>query len=189
MATLDLPCPQRPSGVTMPEPVIIPNRPFWARVLIPFWVLQVAMGGLFAAAGTRMLGPGENGGAVILILMGMLLAAAGAVLAALSWRIARLSKPAIEMTAEGLLDRRLARERIPWEAVSWKVIFNGRSYSVQVDLAEPARGKLGIYWDQRVSGLVSRMLRQPEFAVVSTGTGLSAHEIGSRMEQFRPPSS
>lgn len=172
----------------MTEPVIIPNRPFWARVLLPFWVLQVAMGGVFAAAGIRMIGPGENGGAVILILMGLLLAAAGAVLAGLTWRIARLRKPAIEMTADGLLDRRLARERIPWEAVSWKVIFNGRNYSVQMNIAEPTRGRVGIYWHQRISGLVSRMLRQPEFAVVSMGTGLSAQQIGARMERFRPPS-
>jgi hypothetical protein len=171
----------------MPEPVIIPSRPFWARVLLPFWMLQVAMGGLFAAAGIRLLGPGENGGAAILILMGLLLAAAGVVLTGLTWRIARLRGPAIEMTAEGLLDRRLARQRIPWEALAWKIIFNGRSYSVQLDVAEPARSGLGVYWHQRAAGLVSRMLRQPEFSVVSMGTGLSAHEIGKRMERFRPP--
>lgn len=173
----------------MPEPVIIPNRPFWARVLLPFWVLQMAMGALFAAAGLRMLGPGENGAAVILILMGLLLVTAGAVLAGLSWRIASLRGNAIEMTAEGLLDRRLARQRIPWEAISWKVIFNGRSYSVQMDVAEQARNTLGLYWHQRASGLVSRMLRQPELSVVSIGTGLSAHEIAARMQRFRPASS
>lgn len=171
----------------MPAPVLIVNRPTLPRLLLLFWVAEIAMGLLFAWAGVKLLGPAENGGAMVLIVMGLVLAAAGLVMAGLCWRIARLRGNAIEITEAGLLDRRLSQEIIPWEAISWKVIFNGRSYSLQVDVTEPARSAAGMFWPPRAMGLFSRMLRQPEFTVSALGTGLSAHDIAKRLEAFKPP--
>jgi hypothetical protein len=151
-----------------------------------FWVAEIGVGLLFALAGWRLLGPSENGGAAILILMGLVLVAAGVVMTGLCWRVARIRGAAVEMTAEGLLDLRLAKRRIPWEALTWKVIFNGRSYSLQLDVAAPFRREAGILWYQRGLGLFSRMLRHPEFTLSTLGTGLSAHEIAARMEAFKP---
>ena len=171
----------------MPAPVLIPNRPMLPRLLLLFWVAEIAVGLLFAMAGYGLLGPSENGGAAILILMGLVLTLAGIVMAGHCWRIARLSGNAIEMTDAGLMDRRLSARPIPWDAISWKVIFNGRSYAVQMDVAEPARSAAGISWPSRALGLFSRLLRQPEFNVAALGTGLSAHDIGQRMAGFRKP--
>jgi hypothetical protein len=170
----------------MPDPVTIENRPLLARLLLMFWVAEIVVGLLFALAGANLLGASENGGAVILILMGLVLVAAGAVMTGLCWRVARIKGAAVEMTAGGLLDRRLAEKRIPWEALSWKVIFNGRSYSLQLEIAEPFRREAGIRWYQRGLGLFSRMLRHPEFTVTTLGTGLSAHQIADMMQGFKP---
>lgn len=169
----------------MPAPVTIANRPLLPRLLLLFWVAEIAVGVLFAAAGYELLGPSENGGAAVLILMGLVLVVAGIVMAGHCWRIARLSGIAIEMSEAGLMDRRLSARPIPWEAISWKVIFNGRSYALQRDVTEPARSAAGIGWPARALGLFSRMLRQPEFNVATLGTGLSADDLGKRMAGFK----
>jgi hypothetical protein len=169
----------------MPAPVLIANRPVVPRLLLLFWVAEIAVGLLFAAAGYQLLRPGENGGAAVLMLMGVVLVAAGLVMAGHCWRIASLRGNAIEMTEAGLLDRRLSASPIPWEAISWKVIFNGRAYSLQMNIAGSTRSTLNIAWPARALGLFSRMLRHPEFTVASLGTGLSAHDIGQRMAAFK----
>lgn len=171
----------------MPAPVLIANRPMLPRLLLLFWVAEIAVGLLFAAAGYELLGPSENGGAAVLIIMGIVLTMAGLVMAGHCWRVARLSGPAIEMSDAGLLDRRLSARTIPWEAITWKVIFNGRSYALQMNVAEPARSAAGIAWPARALGLFSRLLRQPEFNVTSLGTGMSVHVIAERMTGFRGP--
>jgi hypothetical protein len=170
----------------MPAPVLIPNRPLIARLLLLFWVAEIAVGVLFAVAGYGLLRPSENGGAAVLIIMGVVLCLAGVVMAAHCWRIATLSGNAIELTEAGLLDRRLSARPIPWDTISWKVIFNGRSYSLQMNIAEPARSVAAIAWPARALGLLSTMLRQPEFAIAALGTGLSAHDIGARITPFKP---
>lgn len=169
----------------MPQPVFIANRPLLPRLLLMFWVAEIAVGLLFAAAGYELLGPSENGGAIVLMLMGAVLSLAGIVMAGHCWRIARLAGNAIEMTDAGLLDRRLSTHPIPWEAISWKVIFNGRSYALQMDVTESARSAARIAWPARALGLFSRLLRQPEFTVAALGTGLSAHDLGRHMSSFR----
>ena len=116
-----------------------------------------------------------------------MLVLAGIVMAGHCWRIASLTGNAIEMTEAGLMDRRLSARPIPWEAISWKVIFNGRSYALQMDVAEPARSAAGIGWPSRALGLFSRMLRQPEFNMAVMGTGLSADDIGQRIAAFKSP--
>lgn len=168
----------------MPAPVHIANRPLLPRLLLLFWVAEIAVGLLFAAAGASLLGPGENGGAIVLMLMGAVLCLAGFVMAGQCWRAARLSGNAIEMTDDGLLDRRLSAQVIPWGAIRHKVIFNGRSYSLQADIDEPARSTAGIGWAPRAMGLFSRLLRQPEFTIMSLGTGLSAHDLARRIAGF-----
>jgi hypothetical protein len=171
----------------MPAPVMIANRPMLPRLLLLFWVAEIGVGLLFAAAGYELLGPSENGGAVVLIVMGLVLTLAGLIMAGHCWRVVRLSGNAIEMTDAGLMDRRLSARPIAWEAIAWKVIFNGRSYALQMNVAEPARSAAGITWSARALGMFSRLLRQPEFNVASLGTGLSAHGIAERMSAFRRP--
>jgi|GEM_PF-4003922 len=171
----------------MPAPVLIANRPMLPRLLLLFWVAEIAVGLLFALAGYQLLGPGERGGAVVLMLMGLVLVLAGIVMTGHCWRSARLAGNAIEMTGAGLMDRRLSSRPIPWEAISWKIIFNGRSYALQMNIAEPAGSAAHIFWPARALGLFSRLLGQPEFTLATLGTGLSAHELARRMERFHPP--
>lgn len=169
----------------MPAPVTIPNRPFWARLLVPLWAVEVLMGLYFAWIGFSRLGPAENGMAVLLLVMGLLLAAAGVAMTGLSWQVARLSGPALEFTAEGFRDHRLAPVLIPWQALRWKVIFNGRGHSLQFDLEPDFRKGFQAYWHQRAMARFNRLFKQPEFTVVTLGTGLTARQIGRRMEAFR----
>ena len=171
----------------MPAPVLIANRPLLPRLLLLFWIAEIAVGLLFALAGYELLGPSENGGAAVLMLMGLVLVLAGIVMAGQCLRSATLTGSAIEMTDAGLMDRRLSRQPIPWDAISWKVIFNGRSYAVQMDVTEPTRSMVQIAWPARALGLFSRSLRHPEFTIATLGTGLSAHDIGQRLTPFRPP--
>ena len=84
------------------------------------------------------------------------------------------------------LDRRITPAIIPWEAISWRVLFNGHGYSVKFDVAEPVRQGLRLPPPQRVLGMFNRLLRYPAFIILTLGTGLSAHQIGARLEGFKP---
>jgi hypothetical protein len=173
----------------MPHTVIIQNRPLLARLLLLFWAAAMVMGLMFALAGVRLVGPGEKAGAVILLLLGLTLCLAGLVMTGLCWRISSLRGPAVELTGEGLRDLRFSPELIPWEMLSWRVLFNGRSYSVQFDVAPDTRARLRIYWPQRALGLFNRMLGHPRFTLATLGTGHSAHALGELLKEFKPPSS
>ena len=97
----------------MPDPVIIMNRPFWARIFTAVWVIEVFAGLGFAAGGIGMLGAHETGVAAVLIISGLLLAVVGVVMVGITARAARLNGPAIEMRHEGFLDRRIAAQQSP----------------------------------------------------------------------------
>jgi hypothetical protein len=88
---------------------------------------------------------------------------------------------------EGLLDRRLSRTVIPWDKVNWKILFNGRSYALKFDVEEPARQSLALSPMHRLAAAFSRVWRHPEFTVHTLGTGLSAHQIGEKLKNFRAP--
>ena len=171
----------------MPAPVTIPNKPFWARLLVPFWAIEVLMGLYFAWIGLSRLGPGENGMAVLLLVMGLLLAAAGVVMTGLALRVALLKGDALEFTEDGFRDRRLSPDLIPWEALRWKIIFNGRGHSLQFDLEPSVRKGFRAYWHQHALARFNRLFKQPEFTVVTLGTGLDARDIGKRLETFKAP--
>jgi hypothetical protein len=171
----------------MPDATAIPNRPFWARLLLPFWALEAAMGLLFARTGAGWLGPSENGMAVLLIAMGLMLAAAGVVMTGLCWRIARLKGPAIEIGPGGLRDHRLSSALLPWEDVSWTVRFNGLSHGLYLDVAEPRRSSFRPYWHQKAVALFNRLFRYPEFSIATLGTGLGAQGIAKRLAAFKAP--
>ena len=98
------------------------------------------MGLVFAALGFSWLGGQENGMAWVLIVIGLMLAVASAMMTDVCWRVARVKGAAIEMTPEGFRDRRLSETVIAWADLSWAVVFNGRSYSLQFDLP-PERGR------------------------------------------------
>lgn len=164
----------------MHEPVIIPNRPLWARALIFLSVIEVGMGLLFLYAGLS-----QSSGLVL--ALGGLITALFLGVAAYAWPAAWLKEPAIEMRPEGLLDRRLAPFVIPWEAISWRVQFNGHAYSLKFDVAEPIRQNLPLSPLHRLAATFSRIWRHPEFTVHTLGTGLSAHQIGEKLKQFKLP--
>jgi hypothetical protein len=173
----------------MPEPVIIENRPRWAWALAALWTIETAAGLGFVLSGLSWLsqaGSRENGGGAVLLLMGVLLAAAGIIMTAQSLRIARLKGAAIVMNDQGLLDRRISAAVIPWEAIAWKVVFNGRSYAVQFSVAESERARLGVYWEQRALGRFNRLFGYPEFAMPVLGTGHRAGALAERMQRFKP---
>jgi hypothetical protein len=167
----------------MPEPVIIANRPFWARIFAIFWLIEIAAGLGFAAS---CVAAKETGVAIALAVGGLLLAAVGTVMAASSLRIWRLKGPAIAMSGEGLIDNRIAPQSIPWTAITYKVVFNSRAYSLQFDVDPPAREAIDVYWEHRLMGKFNRLLKFPELTVLTLGTGRSAHEIAGLMARFRP---
>jgi hypothetical protein len=169
-----------PSLWAMADTVIIPNRPFWARALLFLCVIELAMGVLFMAAGFT-----QSSGLVL--GLGVLITLLFLWLAAFAWPMAWLREPAIELRPEGLLDRRLARSVIPWEAVSWKILFNGRAYSVKFDVTGPARQSLNLPPLHRLTAIFSRLWRQPEFTLHTLGTGFNAHQLGEKLKQFKAP--
>lgn len=169
----------------MPEPVAISNRPLWARLFAALWAAEAVMGGVFAATGVARLAPAENGMAVLMILFGALLAVAGTVMADVSWRAARLDGPALEFTAATFRDRRLSEQAIPWEAVEWRVVFNGLSHGVQFDLAPHHRASYRTRWSHRILGVFNRAFRYPEFSVTTVGTGLGVQQLAALMECFK----
>jgi hypothetical protein len=171
----------------MPDPIVIANRPLRARILAVFWIVETVVGLAFATTGMRGFGASENGLAGVMIFGGLLLSMVGVVLAATATRIALLEGPAIVMNAKGLIDRRLCEQVIPWKAISWKVIFNGRAYSLQFDVKPPWRKELKVYWQQRLMGRINRMFKYPELTVATLGTGLDAHDLAARMKRFKAP--
>ena len=168
----------------MPDPVVIANRPCWARIVAAFWIAEVCVGLGFVAMGRDTA---ENGIAGVMIVGGVLLAAAGVVLAAIALRIALLKGTAIAMTGEGLIDRRIGDRLIPWAAITWKIIFNGRAYSLQFDVAPSVRKALDVYWEQRLMGRFNRVFKYPELTMAALGTGMAAPDLGALMARFKSP--
>jgi hypothetical protein len=91
------------------------------------------------------------------------------------------------MSEAGFLDRRLADVVTPWDAVAWKIVFNGRSYSLQFDAAEPHGSSLRRHWDQRLMGRLNRLFKYPEFTILTLGTAKNVAELGALMSRFRLP--
>lgn len=170
----------------MPQPVVITNRPFWARILTAFWVAETMLGLAFVAMGASWIGAEHPVFVAGLFIGGLVLAGIGAPMAANSWRIARLKGTAIEMTDAGFRDHRIAETLTPWQAIAWKIVFNGRSYSLQFDVAQPHRDALLVHWDQRLLGHLNQVLGYPEFTVVTLGTQHGVDDLAHLMGQFRP---
>lgn len=164
----------------MPEPIAIPNRPFWARALLVLCVIELGMGAVFIYAGFTRSSP-------LVLVLGVLMTALFIGLAAFAWPIAWLRGPAIEMREDGIIDRRLSPETIPWEAISWKILFNGRSYSLRFEVAEPVRQSLVLSPLHRLVAGFNRLLRQPGFTLHALGTGQSAHQLGEKLKRFKAP--
>lgn len=163
----------------MQEPIIIMNRPFWARALLLLCVIELVMGSLFIYGGAAY-------GSSIALTLGILIVALFAGLAWFSWPSAWLRGAVIEMGAEGLRDRRLSETVIPWETIRWKILFNGRSYSLKFDVAEPTLGMLRPSLPRRSLALLNRLVGYPAFTMATLGTGLSSHQLAARMERFKP---
>ena len=170
----------------MPEPVIIANRTFWARISAMFWLIEIVVGLSFAAGGIGYIGSGQNGVAAVLVVCGLMLSGVGVVLAATSFRIWLLKGPAIEMRDDGFIDRRIVDQLIPWPAIIWKVVFNSRAYSLQIDVRAPERQALNVYWEQRLMGRFNRLFKYPELTMVTLGTGRTAHQLAELMARFKP---
>ena len=167
----------------MAEPVSISNRPFWAIVFTVFWVVEIVFGGFIIATGVSWLGGRENGAAVVIILGGVLVMAAGVMMVDVSWQVARLKGAAIEITPQGFRDRRLNETVIAWADITHKVVFNGRAYSLQFDLTPQARAGYCVSWGNRMMGALNRFFKYPEFTIVTLGTGKTAHEIARLMDK------
>lgn len=170
----------------MTEPVIIANRPFWARVFTFIWAIEVFAGLGFAAGGAGMLGGRETGVAVVLIAAGLLLSVVGVVMTGISSRSAGLRGPAVEMRREGFRDYRISDTVISWDKIGWDVVFNGRAYSLQVEVDPALRKTMKVYWAQAAMGRFNRLFNYPELTVLTLGTGLTAHQLGELMSRFRP---
>ncbi len=85
-----------------------------------------------------------------------------------------------------MIDRRIADQLIPWPAIIWKVVFNSRAYSLQIDVRAPERQALNVYWEQRLMGRCNRLFKYPELTVVTSGTGHSTHQLAAMMVRFKP---
>jgi hypothetical protein len=187
VAILDFDTPAGPI-CRMNSSVTIENRPFRARLLVLFWMVEIGVGLAFAAAGAARMGSGENGVAGVMIAGGVLLSIVGVIMAAISWRIARIRGPVLTLGPSGLMDRRICEQVIPWSAVSWKIIFNGRAYALQFDVAEPERSSLDPYWEQQAIGKFNSLFRYPEFSVAALGTGRTIYDLADIMKRYKAPS-
>lgn len=172
----------------MPDPVIIENRPRRAWVFVALWAVETLAGLGFAGSGLAWLGARENGAGIVLIVMGLVLCLAGIVMTGQSWRIARLHGPAIRMTASGLTDRRVAEQEVPWEALHWKIVFNGRSYAVQFGVAEPHRATFRPHWEQRLQAGFHRLFGYPDFVMPLLGTAHSVAALAEHLRKFKAES-
>jgi hypothetical protein len=170
----------------MVEPVIIENRPFWPRVMVAFWVFEAIMGLVFAVMGAGWLGGAENGAAILFIAMGLVLALTGAAMSNVTWQIANLEGPAIELTEAGFRDFRLSKIQIAWNDLQWKLVFNGWSWSLQFDLGGPGRQLYRVSWGYRLLARFNRMFSYPEFTVLTLGTGRTAQQLAEAIGQFKP---
>lgn len=175
-----------PQDDTSPAAVIIENRPRRAWFFLAVWMIELLAGVAFAVSGWRWLGAHENGAAAVLIAMGLVLVAAGVVMTAHTFRIARLNGAALILTPHGFTDRRIAEAEIPWTELRWRIVFNGRSYAVHVDLDAPARQSYRPYWEQRVMGGFHRLFGYPEFQVTLTGTGQKLAQLAVQLRKFSP---
>lgn len=170
----------------MAESVIIRNRPIRASITVLIWGVESLAGVYLARLGIGWLGQAENGMAVLTILGGILLAAAGAVMTDIAWQAARLGGgPAITLTGSGIIDHRLSAIELAWRDVSYKIVFNGRAHSLQFDLSPIARASYRVSWGNRVMGLLNRAFGYPEFTLATLATGLSTHALGQLMEESR----
>jgi hypothetical protein len=173
----------------MPEPVIIQNRRFWPGVFTVIWAVETVVGLSFAAFGASRLGRTENGAALFIVILGVALGVAGAMMVAVCWRSARLKGPAIEMSEAGFRDFRLSPLVLLWGDLEWKVVFNGLAWSLQFDLQPEKRAVYRIGGPYRLLAAINRAFRYPEFPVLTLGTGRTAHHLAKLMEKFRTPGS
>ena len=176
------PCPM----TGMPKPVIIENQPFWAKILTLFWAAEMLFGAVLAGVGATWLGGPDGWPGAAVMVVGLLLVMAGAMMADISWRIARLVGPAIEMTPQGLRDRRLSDVMMPWHDLDWRLVFNGKSHSLQFDLRPALRNQVRLTWAHALMAALNRLFRYPEFTILTLGTGMSAAGIAEHMRSFRP---
>jgi hypothetical protein len=171
--------------LAMPPPVVIDNQPFWARLLTVFWIAEAVLGLVFASVGVPWLGGSDAWAGAALVVGGVFLVAVGILMAAISWEVSRLRGPAIEMSAEGFRDRRLSEAIIPWDKMSWRLVFSGKSYSLQFDVAPEMRARIKLTWAHRWMSALNRLFGFPEYTVVTMGTGRSAGELDGMMRRFR----
>ena len=172
----------------MADSVSIENKPFWARFFTVFWAIEAVMGLVFAALGFSWLGGQENGVAWVLIVIGLHARRGqrhddGRVLA---------RRPP---QGHGHRDDRAGFPRPAAVAdpdpvgrpLTWAVVFNGRSYSLQFDLTPEIRSRYRVSWGNRMAAAMNRAFRYPEFTVMTLGTGKGISQLDQLMRQFKPP--
>jgi hypothetical protein len=173
----------------MPDPLLLPMRPRWVRILLVFWLVETALGIGFLIGGLLSIGA-DPLLPWVLLPAGLGLAVVGVALAVNASRTLAVKGNLIEMTAAGFLDRRLSRAPIPWSALSWKLIRRGRSgaMSLHLDVADSAVGLMLGGPDIAVNAALNRYFGFPAYVVMNLGTGLSIAELASAMALFKPPS-
>ncbi|MFT4176612.1 MAG: hypothetical protein QM627_08130 [Luteolibacter sp.] len=95
----------------------------------------------------------------------------------------RLPAPLIMIGPEGVFDRRLSAEPIPWDRLSWRRTWLfGFGGAVQLDTDFPLKPRL----PQRALALLNRLCRYPAWNIVAFCTDADAKGIARVMEHFSP---
>jgi hypothetical protein len=173
----------------MPDPLLLPMRPRWVRVLLVFWLVETVLGIGFFVGGILSVGA-DPILPWVLIPAGLGLAVVGIALAVNAGRTLAVKGNLIEMTAAGFLDRRLSRAAIPWSALDWKLIRRGRSgaTSLHFDVSDSAGGLMLGGLDIAVNVALNRYFGFPAYVVMNLGTGRTIAELASALTLFKAPS-
>ncbi len=166
------------------QTVHIPARRGQALLLCIFWA-PVAAAALAFLLGGLWLMPGKPLAGGILAACGAILLPITAAMFAICLRCLRLDGPILEFGPNGLMDRRICDDPLPWATLTWRSVVTPRGPSPPQFHTNRA---VAAHWPYRLLAILNLALRQPPYAVLPLATGKTAGELADLMARFRAPS-
>ncbi len=166
------------------QTVRVPARRGQALLLCIFWAPVVGAALIFLLGGLWLLLSRPIAGA-ILVTCGTILLPITTAMLAICLQCLRLEGPLVELGSDGLRDRRISDETLPWDRLTWRSVTTPRGPAppqFRTELRIDAR------WPYRLLAVLNMVLRQPPYTVLPLATGKSAAELAELMSRFRAPS-
>jgi hypothetical protein len=166
------------------QTVRIPARRGQAVLLCIFWAPVAGAALIFLLGGLWLLLSRPLAGA-ILATCGVILLPITTAMLAICLQCLRLDGPLIELSPDGLRDRRISEETLPWERLIWRAVATPRGPAPpQFWTDRPIAAR----WPYRLLAILNMVLRQPPYTVLPPATGKTAAELAALMSRFRAPS-